>query len=190
MSLGVAFRAFFSALSNQKRSEAIRKVLDAEIDDLERDATGPTKLAGPEKTAVAEPVKKVAVKPSRSDALTLLAVLQREARLVDLVQEPLDQYGDAQVGAAARPCLKQCRQALERVFGLKPLVGEPENSVIDVPEKASAIRYQWVGDAAGSGARGTLVHPGWEAAKCELPQWTGADEDALVIAAAEVERPN
>lgn len=202
MSLGVAFRAFFSALSNQKRSDAIRRVLELEIADLEQGTAAAITLPKAEKlelgnkrtgkagSATESAKKDVPTKPVRSDALTLLAVLQREARLVDLVQEPLDQYADAQVGAAARPCLKQCRQALERVFELRPLVKEPENSSVEVPEGASAIRYQWVGDAGGAGTKGRLVHPGWIAQKCELPQWTGVAEDASVLAAAEVERAN
>jgi len=202
MSLGVAFRAFFSALANQKRSDAIRKVLEMEEADLDEGIVALAKLPAPEKRgagkkgaepkgAAVESVTKAAPpKPVRSDALTLLAVLQREARLVDLVQEPLDQFGDAQVGAAARPCLKQCRQALERVFELQPLVKEPENSLVEVPADASAIRYQWVGQAGSSGDQARLVHPGWIAGKCELPQWTGVAEDASVVAAAEVERAN
>jgi hypothetical protein len=35
--------------------------------------------------------------------------------------------------------------------------------------------------------RGKLVHPGWEATKCELPTWTGSKDSARVIAPAEVE---
>ena len=50
--------------------------------------------------------------PRRSDAITLLAALQREARFVDLVQEPLGEYSDDQIGAAARDVLRDCREVL------------------------------------------------------------------------------
>ena len=54
------------------------------------------------------------------EALTLLAALQREARFVDLVQESLDAYTDAQIGGAARDVLRDCRKTLDRMFALKP----------------------------------------------------------------------
>ena len=183
MSLGVAFRAFFAAISNSKRSDAIQKILDSDLETL-----GLPKPA-PKPTTPATPVPAPPKKLVRSEALTLLAILQREARLVDLVQEPLDQYADAQVGAAARPCLKQCQKALQRVFDLQPLAGQPESSVIDIPASASAVQYQWVGESSGSGDKGRVVHPGWLAKQCELPQWTGKEEDTHVIAPIEVERP-
>ena len=41
-------------------------------------------------------------KPARSEAIALLETLQREARLVDFIKEPIDVYADAQVGAAVR----------------------------------------------------------------------------------------
>lgn len=189
MSLGVAFRAFFAALSNSSRSNAIRQVLDADIATLEKETARLTAPAQQPEPTPAKPADRHEPKrAARSEALTLLSVLQREARLVDLVSEPLDQYGDAQVGAAARPCLKQCRQALQRLFDLQPLLADSENAVIDVPENASAVRFQWVGDSGSGKTQGKLVHPGWIARKVELPQWTGVETDASVVAAAEVER--
>jgi hypothetical protein len=201
MSVGVAFRAFFAALSDSKRSEAIRQVLDNEPVRMESVATKPvtekpvTEKHVTEKPATAKPAtakpaaaKPVAAKPERSEALTLLSLLQREARLLDLIQEPLDQYGDAQVGAAARPCLKQCHQTLNRVFDLRPLADAAENTVIPVPAESSPLKIQWVGEVAAQDGKGRVVHPGWKATKCALPTWAGKQDEALVVAPTEVER--
>ena len=184
MSIVVAFRAFFVALFNSQKAKAIETILDAES------ASVPDGL--PASTAQTTPPKPIAApagaaKPVRSEALTLLATLQREARLIDLIQEPLDQYTDAQVGAAARPCLTQCRSTIARIFELRPLVAQSEGQSVEVPESASPLRYQWVGDAGAATRSGTLVHAGWQANRCEIAQWTGSADDAKVIAPAQIE---
>ncbi|XZE51481.1 DUF2760 domain-containing protein [Planctomycetaceae bacterium SH139] len=196
MSLGTAFRAFFAALGNRDTSAAIQAVLDRPTaGELPPPVDKKGGLGGPGKPAAA------AVASPRSEAVTLLAMLQRESRLVDLVQEPLEQFSDAQVGAAARPCLQQCQQTLQRVFALTPLVATPEGQVVEIPENPSPLRYQWLGDSGTSGANqaaagkpssgaastGTLVHAGWLAKQCELAQWTGPANDALVVAPAQVQ---
>lgn len=198
MSLGTAFRAFFAALSNPERSVAIRELLDAEPSQERRfppprqpetaeQAKAPPPKTPPVSKAPAAP--KAPPAPQRSEALTLLATLQREARLIDLIEEPLDQFTDAQIGAAARPCLKQCRSTLERLFALRPLADVAEGELLTPPEGASPIRYQWVGDGGASGAtQGRVVHPGWCAGRCELAQWTGSDADAMVVAATQLQR--
>lgn len=188
MSIVVAFRAFFAALFNSQKANLIQKVLDGEL-------ASPVIVQLPAVSTKSEPTKPVAAsatqtapaKPVRSDAVTLLATLQREARLIDLIQEPLDQYSDAQVGAAARPCLSQCRATFARIFDLRPLLTQSEGQSVEVPESASPLRYQWVGDAAAGKRSGTLVHAGWQANRCELAQWTGSAEDANVIAPSQIE---
>jgi len=186
LSIAVAFRALFAALFDAQRSESIRLALEPAAfitgGAVERHRTvekGVTEPTQPRGTTVAA--------PTRSEALTLLAMLQREARLVDLIQEPLEQYSDAQVGAAARPCLTQCRSTLARAFELQPVINQTEGTSVDLPEVASPLRFQWVGDATVEQKRGRLVHPGWQAGRCELAHWTGAAEDHRVIAPAQIE---
>jgi hypothetical protein len=129
-----------------------------------------------------------APKPTRSDALTLLATLQREARLVDFIQEPLDEYSDDQVGAAVRDVHRQCRQVLQRMFSLQPIVSEAEGASMEVPAGFDAGKYRLTGNVAGTAPfRGQLAHHGWEAARCDVPSWSGGKESALVVAPAEVE---
>ena len=113
----------------------------------------------------------------RSDAITLLATLQREARFVDMVKEPLGNYSDAQVGAAARDVLRDCGQVLDRLFGLAPLVEQEEGSQVEVPAGYDAGRYRLTGNVSGDPPfRGQLVHHGWIATRCEVPSWSGSEQ--------------
>lgn len=182
MALGTAFRAFFAALFNREIADQIRRVLDEAkgAPPALTDSQAATQAAKTKKSPPTPP------KPARSEAISLLATLQREARLVDLVQEKLDQFSDAQVGAAARPCLQQCAATLERLFGLKPVRDDAEGATVEVGEDASPARYQWIGE--GTGGSGKLVHHGWQATRVDLPEWTGKADDSRVIAPAQIER--
>lgn len=152
----------------------------------------PSPVAAPAATVAPAPAPVPAapsppVKPQRSDALSLLASLQREGRLLDFLKEPIDGYSDAQIGAAVRDIHRDCAAVLERQFGLRPVLEQAEGSVVSVLGiSAGRIRTTGPG-AAQAAASGTLVHPGWMATRCELPTWNGDPEAAQVVAPAEVE---
>ena len=179
MGLGTAFRAFSAALFDREKSAEIQRVLDGQP----AAETTPRIPAPTPETPGVEPSQSPA---DRDSAITLLATLQREARLVDLIQEDLGQFSDAQVGAAARPCLQQCASTLQRLFSLEPVVAAGEGETVEVGEDASPARYQWIGE--GSATSGKLVHHGWRAKQIELSTWTGDPADARVIAPAQVQR--
>lgn len=178
MALGVAFRAFFAALFNRNSAERLRLALsDAPVDK---------KLPLPA-TAVAPAVKtptKPAL-PTRSEALTLLSTLQRESRLLDLVHESLDEFDDAQIGAAAREVLRDCNKSLTRMFAIEPLATSPEGETIPLTGESSPARLRRVGKSQGDS--GVIAHRGWQATRCELPNWSGQASDALIIAPVEVD---
>ena len=130
----------------------------------------------------------VAVAATRHDAITLLAALQREARFVDLVNESLDGYSDAQIGAAARDVLRDCGKVLARVFSLRSVLDGEEGTTVHVPAGYETESYRLTGNVSREPPfAGTLMHPGWQATKCELPTWTGSPKAALVVAPAEVQ---
>jgi hypothetical protein len=134
----------------------------------------------------AAPVAPVA--PTRNDAITLLATLQREARLVDIVKEPLTGYSDAQVGAAVRDVLRECGTVLDRLFDLQAVVDQAEGDTVEIPAGFDAGRYRITGDVARQApVSASLVHHGWQANRCNLPQWTGSKDTAMIVAPAEVE---
>lgn len=147
----------------------------------------PTKIAPP--VAPPTPAKPAApVKPLRSDAVTLLATLQREGRLIDFLKEPIDSYSDAQVGAAVRDIHRDCSAVLERQFGLRPVLDQAEGSTVNLGGNSKAGRIKLTGRVGdGTPASGTLVHHGWRVSKNELPVWTGDADSASIVAPAEVE---
>ncbi|QEF96759.1 hypothetical protein Mal15_07890 [Stieleria maiorica] len=184
MSIGIALKAFFAALGNKDKATQIDRILRGQPSDVAAIEAKPQEQ--PAAVPVTrQPVTKQPEPPPRDSAVTLLATLQREARLVDLIQEDLSQYSDAQVGAAARPCLQQCGGVLQRVMGLKPLLDAAEGATVDVAPDASPTRYQWIGE--GTATSGKLVHHGWQATQVELPTWTGDSADANVVAPAQVQ---
>jgi hypothetical protein len=125
---------------------------------------------------------------TRSDALTLLSVLQREARLIDFLKEEITAYDDAQIGAAVRDVHRDAAATLERLFALRPLMNEPEGTEIPLTLNPDTARLRLVGNLGGTPpARGRLQHAGWQATKQDLPQFTGQSSTALIIAPAEVE---
>jgi hypothetical protein len=182
--IGTAFRAFFVALFSGERAEQIRQVLDTSVlPELTIEAKRQPA------SAVAKAPTTIAQTPSkRSDAITLMATLQREARLVDLILEPLDDYSDEQVGAAARSVLKDSAAVLRRLFSFRPVREGTEGTEIEVPSGYDPARWRLTGKAEGNGPfRGRLAHKGWQATTVNLPVWIGSNDGALVVAPAEVE---
>jgi hypothetical protein len=120
-------------------------------------------------------------------AVQLLALLQREARLVDFLQEDLAAYSDAQVGAAARDVHGRCRVALGRYIQLEPLSAEDEGESRTVSADTDPLTTRIVGNVPAHGsARGIVRHRGWRAVRLELPALP-ATQARHVVAPAEVE---
>lgn len=181
--LGTAFRAFFRVLGDAAVADQVRGLLDGKVGLGQRAvAEPPAKVVTP---PAAAPAKQP---PRRSEALTLLAVLQREARLVDFLKEDIAGYADDQVGAAVREIHRDAAAALDRMFALRPVRTEAEGASVTVPAGYDAGRVRLVGNVAGQPPHaGSLAHAGWEAGKVELPEWTGTEASAAVVAPAEVE---
>ena len=151
-------------------------------------------LESPPPMAIQEPNKPAPAKPvsppkaARSDAVSLLASLQREGRLIDFLKEPIDGYSDAQIGAAIRDIHRDCGSVLERQFAIRPVLEQAEGSNVPLGARALAGRIKLSGKVGdGSPSSGTMVHHGWQASKCDVPVWTGDADTASLIAPAEVE---
>ena len=101
----------------------------------------------------------------RSEAITLLATLQREARFVDFLKEPLDGYSDAQIGAAARDVHRDCgKRARAAVRPAGRSSTRRKGPQVEVPAGFDAGRFRLTGNVTGEPPfRGRLVHHGWEA---------------------------
>ena len=182
MRIWIAFRSLFAVLFNANIAEKVRLVLEgASTSIVEPKPEPPIEKPKP-------PAKVIPRAELRSDALTLLATLQRDARFLDIVQEPLDSYSDAQIGAAARDVLRNCGIVLERLFAPQPALVQEEGSDVEVPRGYDPLRYRVVGNIGGAPPfRGKLTHPGWLATRCELPAWSGTANSANIVAPIEVE---
>lgn len=175
MRIWLAIRTFFRVLVNREFAAQLRPLL--------LESPPAEEPAAPVAPAPAPPPR-----PVRSEAITLLAALQREARFVDIVTESLDAYSDAQIGAAARDVLKDCGRVVERMFALQPLATQAEGETMEVPAGYDAGQYRLTGNVAGEPPfHGRLVHAGWRATKCDLPQWSGSEASAWVVAPVEVQ---
>ncbi len=58
--------------------------------------------------------------PDHTAALLLLAILQREGRLIDFLQEDVAAFSDADVGAAARVVHEGCKRGLADYVEIEP----------------------------------------------------------------------
>ena len=197
--ISLAFGSFFGILS--------RPDFAADVDRLRTGGASeaPTSLPQPAAPSAAPapspapavsapaaaPVAPVApATPKEADptaALQLLSLLQREARLVDFVQEDIAAYSDAEIGAAARVVHEGCRKVLREHVSLAPVRAESEGSRLTLAAGFDAAAVRLTGNVVGQAPfTGTLAHRGWRATEVRLPQ-LAEGHDARIVAQAEVE---
>lgn len=124
---------------------------------------------------------------THASGLALLALLQREGRLVDFLQEDVSGFSDADIGAAARVVHAGSRKVLQQYLALEPVLPEAEGASVNVPAGFNAERIRLTGNVAGQPPyRGALKHHGWVATAVKFPAVSRA-LDPRVIAPAEVE---
>ena len=101
--MSLAFGSFFSILSRPDFAADVQRLRD---EGWPAPAPAPVQAPAPAPVVapapVAPPPAPVPQLASETAALQLLGLLQREARFVDFVQEDIQGYGDAEIGAAAR----------------------------------------------------------------------------------------
>jgi len=194
MSLGVAFRSFFRALSDRGFSDRVGALLDGKsptpeltrsVPTVEITRSVPTIEVTPPREIVREVIKEVN-KPTPGDSLRLLAVLQRDGRLLDFLGEDIADYEDAQIGAAVRDIHRDCKKTLEKYVDLAPVLSEAEGGNVTVPAGFNPGHIRLTGNVKGQPPfRGTVAHKGWKAKDVRVPPADpGAD---MIIAPAEVE---
>ncbi len=182
----LAIRIFFLVLFQGPVAQQVAEVLEKrKLENKPSEAKPPAKPADK-----AEPKPAQNSHPSRPVARRSRSWprLQREARFVDFIKEPLDSYSDAQIGAAVRDVHRDCGKVLDRLFAIKSIVDQEEGSPVEVPSGFDAGRYRLTGNVVGDPPfHGRLVHHGWEAAEVQLPAWSGTPHSARVVAPVEVE---
>ncbi len=162
---GIALRALGRALRDPRFADQVQPLLNPPTPREE----GPPKPSG--------------------EPLRLLALLQREGRLVDFLLEDIQSYPDAQVGAAVRDIHRQCQAALKEHLTLEPVVRQNEGDTIEVPPGFNPAAVRLTGNVTGQPPfKGTLLHHGWRVKDLHLaPPPEGQDE--FILQPAEVELP-
>jgi hypothetical protein len=174
----LAFGAFFSILSNP--------AVAARVDRLKRD-DAPAPAAAPVAPAAASAPPPPLRQATPDAALQLLALLQRDARLIDFTEEDLAGHADADIGAAARIVHEGCRKVLREHFTIAPVRSEAEGSRISLDAGFDAGAIRLTGNVVGSAPfKGSISHRGWRATDVRLPK-LASGHDATVLAQAEVE---
>jgi hypothetical protein len=168
--LNFAFKSFFVILFEDR--------LPADV----AAALGPKPPAEPQRA----PAPAAAVEAPEASATQLLAVLQRDGRLVDFLMEDIGPYADAQVGAAVRSVHAGCRQALVQYVTLAPVLDGNEGGRVTIGAGIDAARVKLVGNVAGQAPfTGVLRHRGWMVSRAALPALPPSGR--AIVAPAEVE---
>lgn len=123
----------------------------------------------------------------RDGALALLALLQREGRLIDFLRESIESYDDSDIGAAVRDIHRGCKKVIDEHFALEAVMPGEEEARVVVPEGFDPGEVRLIGKIAGEPPfKGTLRHHGWRVTEVKLPTLTDG-VDRRVVAPAEVE---
>jgi hypothetical protein len=155
-------------------------------------AASPTTRAAPAETpqvSLRDRVKpQEAAMSAETGAVQMLAILQREGRFVDFLQEDLSLYDDAQIGAAVRAVHAGCKKALAEHATLEPVFTQSEGSTVTVPPGFDIEAVRLTGNVTGEPPfTGELQHRGWRVRRIDLPRQAPARGRELIVAAAEVE---
>lgn len=167
--------------SKLKASDSEKEELKAKIIELGKQIEEQSEAI----KAAAANVKggKEAIPPA---AYQILYLLQKEGRLIDLLNEDISGIEDEDLGGAVRPVLEGCAKLLKDRLVVEPVLKEEEGSVVTVDE-ADPETIKLSGTVPESGPyKGELIHHGWRLKECNLPElvdgWKGN-----VIAPAEIE---
>jgi len=177
--LSFAFRCFFSLLFRGKIPPEILQALSS--------STAQAPLAAARTAAVPEKSGDASDSDALDRAVQMLALLQRDGRLVDFLEEDISAYPDGQLGAAVRSIHSSCRQVLDRYIKLEPVLSSEEEHPVTVPAGFDPAAIKLVGSVSGQPPiRGLLRHRGWRVSQVTLPSLPQGSGRAIV-APAEIE---
>jgi hypothetical protein len=195
----IAIACFLRALSDARFASLVAQLQSSNALPAAPGAVAPLAAAPslPPPPAVIAPVVAAPIAPpppappdvatAQEGALHLLAILQREARLLDFCEEELTGFSDAAIGAAARLVHSGCRKALREHLDLAPVRSEAEGASVTLAAGFDARANRLTGNIVGAPPfTGTLKHHGWKAVKVKLPEPVRGEASRL-LAPAEVE---
>ena len=141
----------------------------------------------PEKEKTSAEMKKIEENKNKRVFLHLLSVLQRDARLMDFFFEKLDQFEDAQIGAAVRNIHENSFKTMSKYLSPKPVIENDEGEAVTIEKGFDPAAVKLTGNVTGEPPfKGILRHKGWQAGDFDLPVLSDR-ENSLLISPAEVE---
>ncbi len=205
----LAFVAFFYVLFNRRFAEQVKLVRDRTrlalpppepppqpVPEAAPPATAappppPAPAAAPAPEPVSPPAPQVSPPepspPPHAEALQVLALLQRDGRLIDFLSESLEGFSDSEIGAAARTVHAGCRKALDAYLDLEPVFREAEGASVTVAPGFDPNSVRLTGNVVGDPPfKGSLRHHGWRATRAAFPP-PPREQDPHILAPAEVE---
>jgi hypothetical protein len=182
--ISYAARCFFSVLSRGEVPEDIAPEVFKTPAGEVKPATAAAALPAREEPSI------LRSDDSTDRAVQMLALLQRDGRLIDFFNEDITPYKDAQVGAAVRELHANCRKALEQYVKLEPILAGEEDGPITVDAGFDPALVKLVGNVTGQPPlRGLLRHRGWRVSAVKLPPLPPQQAGRTIVAPAEVEIP-
>lgn len=180
--LGVAFKAFFAEFNSENPQNFLP----------------PTSESQSSITSDFQDRAPSHISHQRSEAIELLAALQREARFIDFIKD------DISVTSCSRETLfeivkmvhDRCADTCEKIFSIRPLsdedeikLGSSENPRGDSTQAkiTNTTEHKLLTEGPNSRPNKRIIHHGWYATKCDLPKWQGDKKDEFVIAPREYE---
>ncbi len=135
---------------------------------------------------VALPEEQAAPAFDLKSAQTLM-ILQKKGRLIDFLQEDINEFDDKQIGHAIREIHRGCKEALIEYMKIEPVRHEMEGQKVTVEAGFDPFSVRLTGNVAGEPPfRGVLRHCGWRVVKTSLPE-ISKGQDSGIIEPAEVE---
>lgn len=181
--ISYAFRSFFRILSSGEIPGDVAGEL------VKQPAQAAESIAAPA-PRIEKSVERSVERPADSTdrAVQMLAILQRDGRLIDFFTEDIAPYSDAQIGAAVRDLHQSCRQTLERYVKLEPIIASEEGQPVTVQEPFDPATIKLIGNVTGKPPlRGMLRHRGWRVSTVNLPPLPDDGTARSIVAPAEVE---
>jgi hypothetical protein len=163
--LGLACKAFFRVLGDEGTAQRIRPILEPPAE---------------------EAAKRARLSP---EPLRLLALLQREGRLLDFLLEDVQGAPDEQLGAGVREVHRKAQAVIKEHLVLEPVLAKSEGETVEVPPNFDPSAIRLTGNVTGQPPfRGVLQHHGWRVKNYTLPALPEG-QDPFIVATAEVELP-
>jgi hypothetical protein len=185
--ISYAFRCFFSIVSNGEVPEDIAP--EVVKNPLPLISEGEQQKS-PAPAAVEAAPAAAAEEDSADRAVQMLALLQRDGRLIDFFNEDIAPYQDAQIGAAVRELHTNCRKVLEQYVKLEPILAGDEDRPVTIDTGFDPAAIKLIGNVTGQPPlRGVLRHRGWRVTEVKLPPLLPVKAGRTIVAPAEVEVP-